>query len=90
MEEDYPVKDATAHDPANGRFASGRPGSTAKKQPTQQQMQAHPNYHPADHEYLKGKGWTNAEIHARWTEEHGEGKPAQTVNKHNPPSIRSY
>lgn len=33
----------------------------------------HPNYNEDDHAYLRGKGWTDQEIIARWTEEHKRG-----------------
>lgn len=36
---------------------------------------AHPNFDADDYAYLIAKGWTHAEILARWTEEakHGNG-----------------
>lgn len=48
--------------------------TNAAKQPSQKEMEQHPNYNKEDHEYLRGKGWTNSEIHQRWTAEHGAGK----------------
>lgn len=41
-------------------------------------MKKHPNYNEEDHQYLKGKGWTNSEIHQRWTAEHGNGQAPAT------------
>lgn len=58
----------------------------AGKEPSDDEMKKHPNYNKDDHEYLKGKGWKNSEIHQRWTAEHQAGRGAQKVNKHNPPS----
>lgn len=34
---------------------------------------AHRNYDADDYAYLAGKGWTNAEILARWSEEAARG-----------------
>lgn len=46
----------------------------------------HPQYTKADHEYLKGKGWTDPQISERWDQEHKAGHAPQKVNKSNPPS----
>jgi len=45
-------------------------------EPGQKEMEKHPNYNKDDHEYLKGKGWTNSQIHQRWTAEHKAGQGA--------------
>lgn len=69
----------------NPLFDRPKPGG---KEPTDAEMKAHPNYSKEDHDYFKGKGWSNSEIHQRWTAENSAGKPAQQVNKHNAPLVR--
>ena len=41
-------------------------------------IQNHPQYTTNDYNYLKAKGWTNAEIKTRWDQEHKAGKPPCT------------
>lgn len=55
-----------------------RPDNKPGKQPSDGEMKKHPNYNEEDHQYLKGKGWTNSEIHQRWTAEHGNGQGPAT------------
>lgn len=55
-----------------------RPDNKPGKQPSDAEMKKHPNYNEEDHQYLKGKGWTNSEIHQRWTAEHGNGQGPAT------------
>jgi len=53
-------------------------------------LSSHPNYSKADHNYLKGKGWTAGEIKARWDEEAKAGHKAQQGNKHAKPGEPGY
>lgn len=55
-----------------------RPDNKPGEQPSDADMKKHPNYNEEDHQYLKGKGWTNSEIHQRWTAEHGNGQGPAT------------
>ncbi len=36
-------------------------------------IQLHPQYTPQDYDYLRAKGWTNAQIAARWDQERAAG-----------------
>lgn len=61
------AKKATSHN------ATHQPAKLAKE-PSEGEMRKHPNYNKEDHEYLKGKGWSNSQIHQRWTAEHTQGQ----------------
>ncbi|HLS33047.1 MAG TPA: hypothetical protein VK039_05625 [Brevibacterium sp.] len=37
-------------------------------------IESHPNFDADDRAYLAAKGWTDAEIMARWDAEHAAGK----------------
>jgi hypothetical protein len=81
------TSDAVKHDPKNGQFTGGGGGAknnpltdrpTGGKAKSDADMKKHPQYTKEDHEYLKGKGWSNAEIHARWDAEKSHGnEPAK-------------
>lgn len=61
--------------------------AAAGKEPSDAEMKKHPNYNKDDHEYLKGKGWTNSEIHQRWTAEHSKGQGPAAGKGPKPPDI---
>lgn len=49
----------------NGQFGAGGASQAIKD---------HPNYSEKDWEYLRAKGWSDAEIKERWDSEHKDGK----------------
>lgn len=86
---EHPQFGKLAFDHGHVKAARGVPGgskTTAPAKPAAADITKHPQYHPADHEYLKGKGWSDDEIRERWDAEQKAGLPPMSVNKHKPPS----